>query len=69
MPLDFPNSPSNNDTYNAAGKTWLYNGSAWVLVGVSTSVEVNILSDTVLDGGEASTIQFYAMGAVNGGGA
>ncbi len=37
MPLDFPNSPSNGDTYNAGGKTWSYNGSVWVLVGVSVS--------------------------------
>ena len=37
MPLDFPNSPSSGDTYNAGGKTWSYNGSAWVLVGVSVS--------------------------------
>ena len=37
MPLDFPNSPSNGDTYNAGGKTWSYNGSVWSLVGVSVN--------------------------------
>ncbi len=52
MPLDFPNSPSNNATYNAGGKTWLYNGSAWVLVGVSTTLPVTSYN---ADGGTAST--------------
>ena len=32
MPLDFPNTPSVNDTYTSGGKTWQYNGSAWVVV-------------------------------------
>ena len=33
MPLDFPNSPSTNDTYSAGGRTWYYNGTTWVLSG------------------------------------
>ena len=35
--IDFPNSPSTNDTFTTAGKTWLYNGVSWTLVGVSTA--------------------------------
>ena len=31
MPLDFPSSPSLNDTYSFGGKTWVWNGSAWAL--------------------------------------
>lgn len=31
MPLDFPNTPSTNDTYSAGGRTWYYNGTTWVL--------------------------------------
>jgi len=31
MPIDFPNSPSANDVYSAAGKTWVYDGSTWNL--------------------------------------
>ena len=27
--LNFPNSPSLNDTYSANGKTWTWNGGAW----------------------------------------
>jgi hypothetical protein len=32
MPLDFPNTPTLNDNYTSGGKTWQYNGSAWVVV-------------------------------------
>lgn len=68
MPIDFPNSPVLNDTFTAAGKSWIYNGNAWTLIGVTTLVEP-ILSTTALDGGNAETIQFYVMSAVDGGGA
>ena len=43
MALDFPNSPSVNDSFNAGGKTWVYNGTKWVLLSVS-------LNQTVADG-------------------
>lgn len=29
--IDFPNSPSNGTSFSAAGKTWTYNGTVWVL--------------------------------------
>lgn len=32
MAINFPNSPSPNDTYTVDQKTWLYNGTAWQLV-------------------------------------
>ena len=33
MALDFPSSPSLNDTYQLGNKTWKWNGSAWQLIG------------------------------------
>ena len=29
MAINFPNSPSVNDTYTANDKTWIWNGTAW----------------------------------------
>ena len=31
--IDFPDSPSANDTFTSGEKTWRYTGSAWVVVG------------------------------------
>lgn len=35
MPLDFPSSPANNDTYTIGTKTWKWNGYGWQLEGSS----------------------------------
>lgn len=31
MAIDFPNSPSTNDTYTVGAKTWMYDGEKWLL--------------------------------------
>ena len=66
MAIDFPNSPTINNTLSAAGKTWIYNGTSWTLVGASSGTAV--VSTTALDGGTPETIQFHVMSAVNAGG-
>ena len=35
MAIDFPNSPTVNDTYTAGGKTWQWNGTYWSAYGTS----------------------------------
>lgn len=65
MPINFPDSPQNADTFNAAGKNWVYNGNVWVLVGVST---LPIGGSLNLDGGTASST-YGGITAINGGGA
>ena len=37
MAINFPDSPSTNDTYVAAGSRWLWNGTAWVRQGTPGS--------------------------------
>lgn len=65
--IDFPNSPSVNDLFNVSGKTWRWDGSAWLLVNSFLEVTVE-QSTTAIDGGTPSTIQFFNLGAVDGGG-
>jgi hypothetical protein len=62
--IDFPNSPSTNDTFSVAGKTWIYNGVSWTLVASNYIAEPSTSS---LDGGTPQTIQFNVMGAVDAG--
>jgi len=56
MPLDFPPSPSVNNTYSFGGKTWKWNGAAWevffsidgvaAITGTSFEVEVSTGAST-----------------------
>ena len=67
MAIDFPNTPTLNQIYNNGGKSWRWDGSAWLMI--SSQVEINLeLSETNLDGGTPSTIQFYEMSAIDAGG-
>jgi hypothetical protein len=36
--IDFPDSPSLNDTFTVGGKTWKWDGSVWVSQGASISI-------------------------------
>ena len=37
MAIDFPNSPTTNQIYSVGNRTWVYDGSAWVLRSASAS--------------------------------
>lgn len=65
MPIDFPNSPAVNDTFTGAGKSWNYNGNAWILIGVNPFGVGNSYN---LDGGVAAS-NYGGITSVNGGGA
>jgi plastocyanin len=38
MPIDFPSTPSVNQTYASAGTTWIWTGSVWNVVSADTTI-------------------------------
>jgi hypothetical protein len=71
MAVDFPNSPSVNDEFTSGARTWIWNGSVWLLK-QTINVEVGNLNDvtlTNLANGDAllynSTSQEWENGAVD----
>lgn len=49
MAIDFPNSPTNGNTYTVGDRTWIYDGEKWNIQSVASSVIVTTLSDTAPD--------------------
>ena len=71
MAVDFPNSPSVNDEFTSGARTWIWNGSVWLLK-QTINVEVGNLNDVILTNlanGDAllynSTSQEWENGAVD----
>lgn len=54
MAINFPDSPSVNQTFEVGNRVWTYNGTAWILTGGA-----GIPDGGVLDGGAPSTTAQY----------
>lgn len=50
MPIDFPNSPADGDTYTVGSKTWQFDGSKWI----SAQGSGNMADGSVMEDGLAS---------------
>lgn len=48
MAIDFPNSPATNSTHTVGGKTWTWNGTAWVVVDKVNNASNQLYDVTVL---------------------
>ena len=60
--IDFPNSPSTNDTFSSGGVTWRYDGTKWRIDAVPGPTYVTTLPTSPVDGQEI----YYAADATNG---
>jgi hypothetical protein len=58
MAIDFPNSPSTNDIYSAAGKSWVYDGTSWnlrsITAGPGSITSTEIANGTIVNADVAS---------------
>lgn len=48
MPIDFPNSPNNGDSFTSNDKTWQYNGTSWVVIAGSVSIDAGSVTASKL---------------------
>lgn len=60
MPIIFPSSPSINDEFSIAGKSWSWNGFRWqrfksaIIDGGFANIEISVANDELIaDGGDA----------------
>ncbi len=61
--IDFPSSPSVNQTYTFEGRTWKFNGVGWQIFNSAISPEVgtNSVSQTVSLNPQATTVVNFTM--------
>ena len=55
MAINFPDSPSVNDTHTASGVTWKWDGTTWKAEGVTTSYVLPTAAANVLGGVKVGT--------------
>lgn len=66
MPIDFPNSPTNGDSYTADSRTWVFNGTSWVLVQNDAPVATGSVTEAKIADGAVTSAKI-ANGAVTSG--
>jgi hypothetical protein len=48
MPIDFPNSPTNGDTFTVGTKTWLFDGTSWSVITGAAILETGSVTEDKL---------------------
>jgi hypothetical protein len=66
MPINFPNSPSANQTYTFGGRTWRWNGVGWQVFNATLLPEIgtNTVAQTFTLAAGATTLLSYELSPV-----
>jgi hypothetical protein len=48
MAIDFPNTPTTNQTYTVGNRTWIYDGEKWIVQNQAANAQNQIYDITVL---------------------
>jgi len=55
--IDFPNSPSNGATYVVSGRKWTYDGTAWNLTSITSTVFDGSVTNSSLASNAVTTVK------------
>ena len=66
MAIDFPNTPSNNDQYTVGTTTWMYNGTAWVIVLGESSIATGAVTTDKIAASAVTSAKIAASPSLTG---
>jgi hypothetical protein len=66
MAIDFPNSPSNNDQFTVGSTTWMYNGTAWVIVLGESSIATGAVTTDKIAASAVTSAKIAASPSLTG---
>lgn len=67
MAINFPNSPSNGDSFVTGGITYVWDGSSWSALGsgATTTLDANFADLEILNFGDSNDLRIYHDGVTN----
>lgn len=66
MAIDFPNSPTTNDSFTAGGKKWIFNGTSWTLITANAyTIPTGEVTTAMISDGTILNVDINASAAID----